>query len=82
MLVFFICMLQVFHLDAYVYLQWLHTYFQVVFLVFFKCFKCMLQVFQPFRVFLASVSTGIAKVDRVLHILQYMRPTCRNRLSC
>jgi hypothetical protein len=46
MLVFFICMLQVFHLDAYVYLQWLHTYFQVVFL----------GVFQVFQVYVTSVS--------------------------
>jgi hypothetical protein len=66
----FICTLEVFHLDVYIYLQWLHTCFQVFSGVFArvidvccKCFSCFGRMLQVFHL-------NIAKVDRMSHMLQ------------
>jgi hypothetical protein len=49
----FICMLQVFHLDVYICLQWLHTCFQV--------FSGVLQVFQTYVTCVSAVSDVCCK---------------------
>jgi hypothetical protein len=69
----FIHMLQVFHLDVRICLQWLYTCFQVFF-VFCKCFRHMLQVFQLFRTYVTSVSLGCCKSrSGVAHVTMHMR---------
>jgi hypothetical protein len=48
-----------------------------------KCFRCILQVFQLFRRRIFQVfNLDVAKIDIVLHILQYIGPTyCRRLLQ-
>jgi hypothetical protein len=56
----FIRMLQVFHFNNCIGLQWLHACFQV-FQVFCKCFRHTLQGFQLFWTYVVNVSSGCCK---------------------
>jgi hypothetical protein len=74
--------MQVFHLDVCMYLQWLHTCFQV--------FSGVSQVFQTYVVNVSFVSDlcyscvyqNVVKVDRVLHILPWDPPAAPACCKC
>jgi hypothetical protein len=71
----FICMLQVFYLDACNG----YTHVFKFFLVFYKCARHMWQVFHLFRTYVASISSRCYKSrSGVTHVA--MGPTCRSRL--
>jgi hypothetical protein len=78
----FIRMLQVFHLDICMFLQWLHMCFQVFFLVFCKCFRRILQVYQLFWEYVASVLPRCCK-NRLdfAHVAMRMRSRARHERS-
>jgi hypothetical protein len=80
-------MLQAFHMDiakvdldvAYV-LQWLHTCFKC-FHVFCKCFKYMFASVLVFGRMLQVFHLNVAKVNLVLHMLQWNPPTATIRAA-
>jgi hypothetical protein len=66
----FIRMLQVFHLDICMFLQWLHMCFQVFFWYFASVLNVYCKCINYFGSMLQAFYLDVAKIDQILHILQ------------